>query len=130
MARKDWKTRRGNLMAEACPSRLVLKRMTNRWAILVLIALQPGTRRFSDLRRTVGGISERMLSQTLQGLERDGLVERKAYQIVPPHVEYTLTELGNEAASQVRALADWIETSLPVIAKHWELHGTMPQGED
>lgn len=95
-----------------------------------MIALQPGTRRFSDLRRTVGGISERMLSQTLQGLERDGLVERKAYQIVPPHVEYTLTEMGNDAASKVRELADWIETSLPVIAKHWDVHGTMPQDED
>ncbi len=110
---------RGDLMAEACPSREVLKHVTSRWGVLVLIALEGGTRRFSELRRMVGGVSERMLSQTLQWLQGDGLVDRVAFDVVPPHVEYSLTPLGREAAERVRALADWIETSLPRIAQGW-----------
>ena len=111
--------RRGDLMAEACPSREVLKHMTSRWGVLVLLALQDGTHRFSELRRAIGGVSERMLAQTLQWLEGDGLVDRVAYEVVPPHVEYSLTPLGREAAERVRALADWIEVSLPRIARTW-----------
>lgn len=113
------KLERGDLMAAACPSRDVLKHLTSRWGVLVLIALQPGTLRFSDLRRKVSGVSERMLAQTLQWLEADGIIERRAYKIVPPHVEYSLTPLGQEAAVKVRDLADWIELSLPRIAQHW-----------
>ena len=111
---------RGDLMAEACPSREVLKHVTSRWGVLVLMALEGGTQRFSELRRAIGGVSERMLAQTLQWLEGDGLVRRVAYQVVPPHVEYSLTPLGREAAERVRALADWIETSLPRIAQTWD----------
>ncbi|MGI6245657.1 MAG: winged helix-turn-helix transcriptional regulator [Pseudochelatococcus sp.] len=114
------KLERGNLMAAACPSREVLKHLTSRWGVLVLLALRAGTLRFSDLRRRIGGVSERMLSQTLQWLENDGMVVRKAYKIVPPHVEYTLTPLGEEAAERVRELADWIEINLPRIAGGWE----------
>ena len=110
---------RGDLMAAACPSREVLKHVTSRWGVLVLIALEGGTRRFSALRRMIGGVSERMLAQTLQWLEGDGLVDRVAFEVVPPHVEYSLTPLGREAAEKVRALADWIETSLPRIAQTW-----------
>ena len=106
-------------MASACPSREVLRHLTSRWGVLVLIALQPGTLRFSDLRRKVAGVSEKMLSQTLQWLEADGVIERRAFRVVPPHVEYTLTPLGVEAASKVRELADWIEDSLPRITQHW-----------
>jgi DNA-binding HxlR family transcriptional regulator len=61
-----------------------------------------------------------MLAQTLQWLEGDGLVDRKAFKVVPPHVEYTLTPLGHEAAAKVRDLADWIEASFPQISDHWE----------
>ena len=75
----------------------------------MLIGLLPGTLRFSQLRRKIGGVSERMLAQTLQLLESDGMVERRAYDIVPPHVEYTLTPMGREAAVRVRELADWVE---------------------
>jgi DNA-binding HxlR family transcriptional regulator len=112
------KLRRGDLMAADCPSREVLKHVTSRWGVLVLIALTGGTRRFSALRRMVGGVSERMLAQTLQWLERDGLVDRIAHQIVPPHVEYSLTPLGREAAEKVTTLADWIEVNMPRIAGH------------
>ncbi|PMR89109.1 winged helix-turn-helix transcriptional regulator [Xanthomonas arboricola] len=106
---------RGDLNASACPSRTVLKHVTSQWGVLVLIALQAGTHRFGELRRKIGGVSERMLAQTLQWLEADGLVDRVAYEVVPPHVEYSLTPLGHEAAHKVAALADWIETSLPAV---------------
>jgi DNA-binding HxlR family transcriptional regulator len=111
---------RGDLMAAACPSRDVLKHVTSRWGVLVLVALQGGTHRFSELRRAIGGVSERMLAQTLQWLEGDGLVDRVAFEVVPPHVEYSLTPLGREAAERVAALADWIESSLPRIARTWD----------
>lgn len=70
------KLERGDLMASACPSRAVLRHLTSRWGVLTLIALRSGTQRFSDLRRKIGGVSERMLAQTLQWLESDGMVER------------------------------------------------------
>lgn len=110
---------RGNVLAANCPSREVLKHLTSRWGVLVLIVLERRMHRFSELRRTIGGVSERMLAQTLQQLEADGMVSRVAYQVVPPHVEYSLTPLGREAAEKVRALADWIEVSLPRISTHW-----------
>ena len=107
---------RGNLLAQACPSREVLKHVTSRWGVLILIVLEGGTHRFSELRRKIGGVSERMLAQSLQWLEGDGLISRIAYDVVPPHVEYSLTPLGREAAEKVRGLADWIEVNLPKIA--------------
>lgn len=106
---------RGDLLAEACPSREVLKHITSRWGVLILIVLETGTHRFSELRRAIGGVSERMLAQTLQWLEGDGLVLRTAHEVVPPHVEYSLTPLGREAAEKVRELADWVEINLPRI---------------
>ena len=111
--------RRGDVMAADCPSRIVLKHMTSRWGVLVLIALEGGTRRFSELRRSIGGVSERMLSQTLQWLEADGLVRRDAHAVVPPHVEYSLTPVGVEAAARMRSLTDWIESNLPRITHLW-----------
>lgn len=118
--------RRGDLMAADCPSREVLKHITSRWGVLVLIALEGGTLRFSALRRAVAGVSERMLAQTLQWLETDGLVDRVAYDVVPPHVEYSLSPLGREAAERVRLLADWIEISLPRIARTWRDRAARP----
>lgn len=100
---------RGDVMAPQCPSRQILNHLTSRWGVLVLIGLLPGTLRFSQLRRKIGGVSERMLAQTLQLLEGDGMLQRNAYNIVPPHVEYTLTPFGREAAIRVRELADWVE---------------------
>lgn len=107
--------RRGDVFADACPSREVLKHVTSRWGVLVLVALQDGTLRFSDIRRKIAGVSEKMLAQTLQGLEADGFVRRTAYPVVPPHVDYRLTPLGEEVAARVAALADWIEINLPRI---------------
>jgi DNA-binding HxlR family transcriptional regulator len=106
---------RGDLFSAECPSRTVLRHVTSQWGVLVLVALLSGTHRFSELRRKVSGVSERMLAQTLQWLESDALVSRKSFPVVPPHVEYSLTPLGIEAAGHVEALADWVEASLPRI---------------
>ncbi|OEM38430.1 HxlR family transcriptional regulator [Escherichia coli] len=105
----------GNLFAEQCPSREVLKHVTSRWGILILVALREGTHRFSDLRRKIGGVSEKMLAQSLQALEQDGFLNRIAYPVVPPHVEYSLTPLGEQVSEKVAALADWIELNLPEV---------------
>ena len=105
----------GNVLAADCPSRLVLQHMTSRWGTLVMIALLTGTHRFSALRRKVGGVSERMLAQTLQLLEADGMVARQAHNVVPPHVDYSLTPLGQAAAGHLVALTGWIEGNLPQI---------------
>ena len=112
--------RRGDLFSTECPSREVLKHMTSTWGVLILIALRTGTLRFSELRRKVNGVSERMLAQTLQQLEGDGLLTRRSFPVVPPHVEYSLTDLGQEAAAQVETLVDWIQDRLPALigAKH------------
>ena len=109
------RVRRGELFSPNCPSRDVLKHVTSRWGVLLLVALMGGTHRFSDLRRKVGGVSEKMLAQTLRWLEADGFVHRQAYPSVPPHVEYSLTPLGLEVGQHVEALADWIEGKLPDI---------------
>lgn len=109
------KMRTGNLFAERCPSRDVLKHVTSRWGVLILVALRDGTHRFSDLRRKIGGVSEKMLAQSLQALEQDGFIHRVSYPVVPPHVEYSLTPLGEEVSEKVAALADWIEVNLPVV---------------
>ncbi len=90
----------------------MLRRATNRWGVVVLLALSGETYRFGELRRRVKGISERMLSKTLQDLEGDGFVHRDARPVVPPHVEYSLTPLGRELIPHVAGLADWIEGNI------------------
>jgi len=114
---------RGEVFSDQCPSREILKHVTNRWGGLVLVALLQGMHRFSDLRRKLSGVSEKMLAQTLQTLEVDGFVLRVSYPVVPPHVEYSLTPLGEELAKQVELLVDWIEINLPRIL---EAQGTSP----
>lgn len=104
--------RRGEVMSADCPSREILSHITSRWGVLVLIALSDGTQRFSELRRKINGVSEKMLAQTLQTLETDGFVERISYPVVPPHVEYSLTPLGVEVQTQLTGLTDWVETNL------------------
>lgn len=106
---------RGDVFEPRCPSREILKHVTSTWGTLTLIALQSGTLRFSDLRRRVAGVSERMLSQTLKQLEHDGLLIRLSFPVVPPHVDYTLTDHGKQAAALVGTLTDWIENSLPEL---------------
>lgn len=104
--------RRGELLSASCPSREVLRHATGQWGVLTLMVLREGTHRFSELRRKISGVSEKMLTQTLQSLEADGFLTRVSYPVVPPKVEYSLTPLGRELADQVAALADWIEVNL------------------
>ncbi|MCX5561052.1 helix-turn-helix domain-containing protein [Streptomyces sp. NBC_00038] len=98
-----------NVFARNCPSRGTLEHVTGRWGALTLGALHEGTLRFNELRRRVDGVSEKMLSQTLQALERDGLVHRDAQPTNPPRVDYTLTPLGREVAERLLTLIHFME---------------------
>lgn len=99
----------------ACPSRQMLEHVTSRWGVLALAALRERPFRYSELRRRVGGVSEKMLAQTLHTLERDGFVKRVSHQQVPPRVEYSLTAQGHTVADLTAALVDWIEASAAAI---------------
>ena len=118
---------RGELFSVACPSRKVLQNVTSRWGVLVLVALMSGTFRFSELRRKIGGVSEKMLAQTLQALEGDGFVLRITHPVVPPHVEYSLTRMGQEVAREVESLADWIEGNLYRILEQRQTNDALRQ---
>ncbi|WP_201295438.1 MULTISPECIES: helix-turn-helix domain-containing protein [Nocardia] len=98
-----------------CPSRDIFEHLTGRWSLLVLAALRPDSRRFHQLRDRIEGINEKMLSQTLRTLERDGLVERTVLPVKPPQVWYALTGLGEEAARHLCGLISWIGASTPTI---------------
>ena len=90
-----------------CPSRVVLDHITSKWGVLILLALSEGEQRWSDLRRRAEGISEKMLAQTLKTLERDGLVSRNAQPVIPPRVDYSLTERGYELSALLVPLVAW-----------------------
>ncbi|MEV6030871.1 winged helix-turn-helix transcriptional regulator [Nonomuraea sp. NPDC051941] len=104
-----------DVFSRRCTSRSVLETITGRWAILALVALYEGPYRFNALRRRVDGVSEKMLSQTLHALERDGMVLRVAESSIPPKVEYSLTELGREAAERLIPLLEWVEGRMPQV---------------
>ncbi|WP_432524019.1 winged helix-turn-helix transcriptional regulator [Kineococcus sp. SYSU DK006] len=90
-----------------CPSRQALDRIGDRWTILIVGSLGEGVKRHKDLLQEVDGISQKMLAQTLRGLERDGLVKRTVRPVVPPHVEYELTDLGRTLSAPIAALERW-----------------------
>ncbi|MCP2298857.1 transcriptional regulator, HxlR family [Nocardia amikacinitolerans] len=114
-AEVDDATLEADVFARNCTSRPVLQNIASRWGILALVALREGPYRFSALRRRVDGVSERMLSQTLQALERDGMVHREVQETIPPRVEYTLTELGAEVAAQLEGLIQLVEKNMPRV---------------
>ncbi|GLY18774.1 helix-turn-helix transcriptional regulator [Kineosporia rhizophila] len=97
----------GGALAQDCPSRVVLDHVTSKWGVLVVIALDGRTLRWGELRRAVQGISEKMLAQTLKTFEADGLVVRHARPVIPPHVEYSLTPLGQELVALLQPLLVW-----------------------
>lgn len=100
----------------ACPVRHVLSRLGDKWTILVLTTLMVnGKLRFSDIQRTIGDISQRMLTVTLRSMEADGIVKREVYAEVPPRVEYELTELGAELFAHVKILVDWAAKNIETI---------------
>ncbi len=98
-----------------CPSRQLLDRIGDRWTVLVIGALTGGPLRFSALAARVEGVSQKMLTQTLRALERDGLVTRTVYAQIPPRVEYELTEAGHTLQEPLRALEDWAVTHMPDV---------------
>jgi DNA-binding HxlR family transcriptional regulator len=98
-----------------CPTRLVLDRLADKWALLILDRLQKEPVRFNQLKRDIKGISQKVLSQTLKKLERDGLVSRTIFPTVPVTVEYALTQLGDSLTDTVSALAHWAEHNMDAV---------------
>lgn len=105
-----------DVFARNCASRDILQNVTSRWGLLALVALYEGELRFNALRRRVDGVSERMLSVTLQNLERDGFVNREVLQSIPPKVEYSLTESGREVAGRLQGIIEFVEGSVGQVA--------------
>jgi DNA-binding HxlR family transcriptional regulator len=85
----------------------ILSLVGDKWTVMIVMVLRPGPRRFNDIKRTIGGISQQMLTRTLKSLERDGMVSRTVHPTVPPQVEYALTPLGHSLAGPVMQLGDW-----------------------
>ncbi|BDU74289.1 winged helix-turn-helix transcriptional regulator [Mesoterricola silvestris] len=106
-----------NVLSSQCPTRLVLDLIADKWTTLVIYLLSKGTRRYGELQREVGGISQKMLTQTLRKLEEDGLVRRVVYPEVPPRTEYSLTELGTTLREPLGALCQWAMVHLPDVEK-------------
>ncbi|TCP57484.1 HxlR family transcriptional regulator [Tamaricihabitans halophyticus] len=92
---------------DACPVSEVLRRIGDKWTVLVIVLLGKRKHRFNELHRSIEGLSQRMLTRTLRSLERDGLVAREVYPTIPPSVEYGLTPLGESLLTPLSALADW-----------------------
>jgi len=106
------KSSRASVLKPQCPSRIVLDRIADKWTALIIHVLANGTQRYAALQREIGGISQKMLTQTLRSLERDGLVLRKVHPVVPPKVEYSLTRLGRTLIEPLHALCRWSEKHL------------------
>ncbi|NTW03234.1 MAG: helix-turn-helix transcriptional regulator [Oscillochloris sp.] len=106
---------RWNIHDSACPTRLVLDRIADKWTVLIVGRLAGGTRRFGELRRDIAGISPKVLTQKLRELERDGVLTRKIYPSVPPKVEYRLTLLGQTLIGLLDAIRVWSETHIEQV---------------
>lgn len=104
-----------SVYAQACPSRAILELIADKWTLLIVPALRRGRLRNGDLLRLIGGVSQKMLTQTLRELERNGLVNRIDHQEVPPRVEYELTELGRSLSDLMRKLDGWAEANLDAV---------------
>lgn len=114
---------------EHCPTRIVLDRIADKWAVLIVGALEDKKKRFGELRREIGGVSQKMLTQTLRGLERDGLVTRVVYASVPPKVEYSLTELGRTLVHILEAIREWSESNIEDVLKARDRYDTKVASE-
>src|SRR5580698_2733291 len=99
-----------------CPGRQILDRIGDTWSVLILLALAGGARRHSQLAARIGGISPKMLTQTLRGLERDGMISRTVFAVVPPRVDYALTELGRGLLAPLGALETWAQAHIADVA--------------
>jgi DNA-binding HxlR family transcriptional regulator len=115
---KTVRIRKGNLFASDCPTRDILDDVTSRWGSLVLVLLLENSYRFSELVYLIGGVSEKMLAQTLRALEEDGFVLRTVHATKPPKVEYSLTPFGREMAERMRELTSFIERNVARVMAH------------
>lgn len=104
-----------NVFNAKCPTRQVLDRIADKWTVLIVCALTTETKRFTQLRREIDGISQKMLTQTLRSLERDGLVKRTVYPTIPPKVEYQLTVLGRTLVALVKDIQIWSESHIEKV---------------
>ncbi len=115
-----------NILNQQCGTREVLDLIADKWTAIIIYLLAKGTRRYSELLREINGVSQKMLTQTLRNLERDGIVDRKVYPVVPPRVEYSLSPLGKTLVEPLKALCKWAETHLPQVqsarVKHDKFH--------
>lgn len=105
-----------DVFARDCTSRQALEAVTGRWGVLTVAGLRDGAVRFNALRRRIDGVSEKMLAQTLQTLERDGMVVREVRTTIPPHVEYSLTDLGRRVADRLKGLIDVLEGAVDEVS--------------
>jgi len=105
-----------NVYSSTCPTRQVLDRVADKWTALVIGTLEDGPKRFSQIQRHIDGISQKMLTQTLRTLERDGLVSRTVYAEVPPRVVYTLTPLGETICAPIAAIRNWAEVHISEVS--------------
>lgn len=117
MTDSDFAALAPDVFQRGCDSRQTLETVASKWGALSLAALRDGSIRFNALRRRVDGVSEKMLSQTLQALERDGLVLRTVRETIPPNVEYSLTPLGTQVADRLLALITLMEDSVPEVVE-------------
>lgn len=106
---------RGDVFAKDCPTRVVLDRISDKWTVLLLLTLKARPMRFNALKRQVEGVSQKMLSQTLRQMERDGLVTRTVEAGAPVSVTYGVTPLGASLVAALQPMVDWAETSMPVV---------------
>lgn len=104
-----------DVFEDRCPTRMILDRLADKWALLILDRVREGPVRFNHLRRDIKGISQKVLSQTLKKLERDGLISRQVFATVPVTVEYALTDLGRTLTETVAALAHWAERNADAV---------------
>ncbi|MER5424723.1 winged helix-turn-helix transcriptional regulator [Streptosporangium roseum] len=114
----------GDFFDPSCPTRVVLDRIGDKWSVLVVLSLHRGPRRFTELRDMIGGVTPKVLTQTLRAMERDGLLTRKVFAEVPPRVEYTLTELGQSLQEPLQAVTDWAEHNVNAVMSARDLHDT------
>jgi DNA-binding HxlR family transcriptional regulator len=122
---------RGADHAKLCPVRDVLNCIGDRWSLLILLTLaQEGVLRFTALKRAIGDISQRMLAQTLRGLERDGYLTRKIYPTIPPQVEYRLTNLGESLLAKIEPLVEWADENHDRVREARESYGSRPMASE
>lgn len=99
-----------SVLDETCPARQALNLVASKWTVLIIYALADGPSRFNQLQRTIGGITQKMLTQSLRQLEQDGILTRTVFSTLPPQVEYELTSLGKTLIEPLNALCNWAET--------------------